>query len=128
MPKGGERASSFYSGERWLEPIDLLPGQVQDYIVELNFQAKGITKDWSVGAWGEFGEVEVTLPGRVSSSFPFIEIKDQLLPTDENGNPADDIDFEDQQSEGENDFEPVENVSEDENSPISEEVEVESDN
>ena len=118
MPKGGERASSFYSGERWLEPIDLLPGQVQDYIVELNFQAKGITKDWSVGAWGEFGEVEVTLPGRTSSSFPLIEIKDQLLPTDENGNPADDIDFEDQQSEGENDFEPVQNVSEDENSPI----------
>ena len=96
MPKGGERASSFYSGERWLEPINLLPGQVQDYIVELNFQAKGITKDWSVGAWGEFGEVEVTLPGRTSSSFPFIEIQDQLLPTDENGNPADDIDFEDQ--------------------------------
>ena len=76
MPKGGERASSFYSGERWIEPIDLLPGQVQDYIVELNFEARGITKDWSVGAWGEFGEVEVTLPGRTSSSFPFIEIQD----------------------------------------------------
>ena len=91
MPKGGDLASSFYSGERWLSPIELQPGQVQDYIVELNFQAIGVTKDWSVGAWGENGEVEVRLPGRTSSAFPFVEPDDSLLPVNENGDPSDDV-------------------------------------
>ena len=64
---------------------------MQDYIVELNFQATGVTKDWSVGAWGESGEIEVTLPGRTSSSFPFLESDNSRLPINENGDPADDI-------------------------------------
>ena len=44
-----------------------------------------------MGAWGENGEVEVTLPGRTSSAFPFIEPDDSLLPINENGDPSDDI-------------------------------------
>ena len=44
-----------------------------------------------MGAWGESGEVEVTLPGRTSNSFPFIEPDDSLLPINENGDPSDDI-------------------------------------
>ena len=59
--------------------------------MELNFQAIGVTKDWSVGAWGENGEVEVRLPGRTSSAFPFVEPDDSLLPVNENGDPSDDV-------------------------------------
>ena len=85
LPKGGNVASSFYTGERWLAPVVLEPGQKKEYIIELNLQAAGMSRDWSIGAWGENGKVKVTLPGRTSQSFPFVEINNDLLPITENG-------------------------------------------
>ena len=85
LQKGANIASSFYTGERWLPPIVLEPGQFKEYIVELNLQAQGMSRDWSVGAWGENGTVSVVLPGRTSDSFPYVEINDSLLPITENG-------------------------------------------
>jgi len=42
-----------------------------------------MSQDWSVTAWGEDGEVRVTVPDRTSSSFNYISEDNTRLPEDE---------------------------------------------
>ena len=54
---GHERA--FTSGAGWLPSLDLEAGEEIEIRMELNFERRGITKDWSVTAWGTKGPVQV---------------------------------------------------------------------
>ena len=54
---GHERA--FTSGAGWLPSLDLEAGEEIEIRMELNFERRGITKDWSVTAWGTEGPVQV---------------------------------------------------------------------
>jgi len=42
-----------------------------------------MSQDWSITAWGEGGEVRVTVPDRTSSSFNYISEDNTRLPEDE---------------------------------------------
>ena len=64
--------------------ISLRPGQEQEYTVELDLSRPGISKDWSVVAWGENGDVEVQIDGMrksQSSKFPHVKRNDSRLPS-----------------------------------------------
>ena len=75
------------NGSNWLPKMSLKAGQVIDIEVEFNFDIAGITKDWSVSAWGESGPVTVTHEsGSTSDSLPFVPKNAQTwLQGQENG-------------------------------------------
>ena len=60
-------------GSNWLPKLFLSAGQTIEIEVELNWDRTGITKDWSVTAWGEKGGVSVNhQDGITSDSLPYV--------------------------------------------------------
>lgn len=54
-------------------------GEKVEILVEFNFWRRGVTKDWSVTAWGEKGEVKVWhKKGIESDNWSFTPIKHQF--------------------------------------------------
>ena len=65
-------ARSWEAGDIWLPKMFLLAGESVEIEVELNLERKGVSKDWSVTAWGEQGGVTVTHnDGLASDSLPY---------------------------------------------------------
>ena len=65
-------ASSWLAGDIWLPRVEAKAGEKVSIEVELNWNLSGVTKDWSVSAWGEEGGVTVIHDeGYLSDSFPF---------------------------------------------------------
>ena len=83
MRKSGGYAKSFHTGEAWIDAFNLGPGEEEEFIIEMALQRDGMSKDWSVTAWGENGSVKVTVGGLTSDSFPYIKRNDSYLPQDE---------------------------------------------
>ena len=50
---------AFSSGDGWLPSLEFDAGEEIEVVVEFNFNRRGVTKDWSLTAWGEDGKVEV---------------------------------------------------------------------
>ena len=50
---------SITHGVGWLRDIEFDAGEEIEILVEYNWNRRGITKDWSVTAWGDTGEVTV---------------------------------------------------------------------
>lgn len=46
-------ARSWEAGDIWLPKMFLLAGESVEIEVELNLERKGVSRDWSVTAWGE---------------------------------------------------------------------------
>ena len=55
----------------------------EKFTVEWALHLDGISKDWSVTAWGEVGSVQVTVDNKTSTSFPLVKPDDSRLPADE---------------------------------------------
>ena len=67
-------SKSFTNGAGWLETIEIEAGEEVEIVVEFNWARTGVTKDWSVTAWGEIGEVEVRHSNDIESNhFPYTE-------------------------------------------------------
>ena len=65
-------ASSWEAGDMWFPKMYMKRGETAEFEVELNWNRPGITKDWSVTAWGESGFVSVThSDGIPSQHLPF---------------------------------------------------------
>jgi hypothetical protein len=71
-------ATGFQSGDAWLPKLFVRAGESFEVEVEFNWEREGVTKDWSITAWGEDGPVTVehndgistdTLPYQKKSSF-----------------------------------------------------------
>ena len=61
------------NGSNWLPKMRIHQGQTVDIEVEFNFAIEGITKDWSITAWGESGPVTVTHESGIpSDSLPYM--------------------------------------------------------
>ena len=54
------KEKKFTNGAKWLRSIELGAGEEIEILVEFNWWRTGVTKDWSVTAWGESG-AEVTV-------------------------------------------------------------------
>lgn len=54
------KTKKFTNGASWLRSIEINAGEEVEILVEFNWWRKGVTKDWSVTAWGESGG-EVTV-------------------------------------------------------------------
>ena len=55
-----QRTRTFTNGDSWLPGIDMSAGEEIEITLEFNWQRSGITKDWSLTAWGtDGGEVTV---------------------------------------------------------------------
>ena len=50
---------AFSNGDGWLPSLEFDAGEEIEIVAEFNFNRRGVTKDWSVTAWGEKGKVEV---------------------------------------------------------------------
>ena len=50
-----DKSKSFTNGASWLRSIEINAGEEVEILVEFNWWRKGVTKDWSVTAWGENG-------------------------------------------------------------------------
>ena len=48
--------------------IELGPGVEQEYILELDLNKAGMTKDWALTAWGENGPLEVFVRNKPSAN------------------------------------------------------------
>ena len=60
------------AGDKYFPRMYLEAGESVTIEVEFNWNRPGITKDWSVTAWGESGPVSVTHDsGIASDSFPY---------------------------------------------------------
>ena len=69
-----------------MRPLEFVGGQTHLYILELDMARQGMANDWSFTAWGENGEVSVSIVGRGDTQhFPYIEKNDDLLPSTEGG-------------------------------------------
>ena len=79
----GTSSRIFQSGEKWFQPFELGPGEEEKFTVEWALHLDGISKDWSVTAWGEVGSVQVTVDNKTSTSFPLVKPDDSRLPADE---------------------------------------------
>ena len=65
-------ATSWEAGDMWFPKMFMKRGETAEFEVELNWNRPGITKDWSVTAWGESGSVQVThSDGIPSEHLPF---------------------------------------------------------
>ena len=58
----------FTNGAGWLEVMDLKAGEEVEIIVEFNWTRKGVTKDWSLTAWGEDGDLNVRHSNDIDSN------------------------------------------------------------
>ena len=54
-----EKTKTFTNGAGWLREISFKVDEEVEILVEFNWARKGVTKDWSVTAWGEIGLVSV---------------------------------------------------------------------
>ena len=82
--ENSNQAYGFRDGERWLPIIELGPGVEQEYIIELDLNKAGMTKDWALTAWGENGPLEVFVKDKPSANqWPWVDRDDSLLPADE---------------------------------------------
>ena len=69
-----------------MRPYEFPGGFKQIYVLELDMRRQGMANDWSFTAWGENGEVEITVVGRGETQhFPYIIKDDDLLPATEGG-------------------------------------------
>ena len=65
-------ATGWQAGDAWLPKLYLSAGESFEVEVEFNWEREGITKDWSVTAWGESGGVTVVHnDGLPSDSLPY---------------------------------------------------------
>ena len=80
LQQGTLTARSFRNGERWMPVITLGPGDSATYIIELDLNKKGMTKDWSITAWGENGPLEVKVNGKAKQHWPHVDRNDSELP------------------------------------------------
>ena len=71
--KDDNRVYTFWNDSRWMDAIEFDVDEVKTYEIELDLDRKGLSKDWSVTAWGESGEVQVTVVGKGNTStFPHV--------------------------------------------------------
>ena len=65
-------ATGWQAGDAWLPKLYVSAGESFEVEVEFNWEREGITKDWSVTAWGESGGVTVVHnDGLLSDSLPY---------------------------------------------------------
>ena len=70
--KKNKSATPWQAGDVWSPRLYVQAGESFTVEVEFNWNRAGITKDWSVTAWGESGPVSVTHDGGIrSDSLPF---------------------------------------------------------
>ena len=81
--EGDRRVYTFWNDGRWIPGYTLQPEEELEYIVEMDLARDKMSQDWSITAWGEGGEVRVTVPNRESSSFNYISEDNTRLPEDE---------------------------------------------
>ena len=53
MSKTHKRIQRFTNGAGWLPAIEMLEGEELEIVVEFNWARSGVTRDWSLVAWGE---------------------------------------------------------------------------
>ena len=65
-------ATGWQAGDAWLPKLYMSAGESIEVEVEFNWEREGITKDWSITAWGEVGAVTVEhSDGLKSDSLPY---------------------------------------------------------
>ena len=75
-------ARSWEAGDIWLPKLFMSAGESVEFEVEINLERKGVSKDWSVTAWGESGNVTLTHnDGLMSDSLPYQPKGGLSLPT-----------------------------------------------
>ena len=79
----GTNTRIFQTGEKWFMPFELGPGDEETFTVEWALGLEGLSRDWSVVAWGEVGSVKVSIEGKTSDHFPMVKADDNSLPADE---------------------------------------------
>ena len=57
MKTGETEKFDLTHGVGWHLDIEMNAGEEIEFLVELNWNIRGITKDWSLTAWGEDGGV-----------------------------------------------------------------------
>ena len=57
MKTGETKKFDLTHGVGWHLDIEMNAGEEIEFLVELNWNLRGITKDWSLTAWGEDGGV-----------------------------------------------------------------------
>ena len=73
LNKSTREKIAWENGSIWLPKLFVEAGEVVEIEVEFNWDRTGITKDWSVTAWGEKGGVSVNhLSGFESDSLPYV--------------------------------------------------------
>lgn len=83
---------TFKEGARQMTPIAFKAGETKSLILEWDWQRENITRDWSVTAWGELGEVAVAHEKELKTdSFPYISRAGDSDSTNGNGSQALDI-------------------------------------
>ena len=68
---------------KWFMPFELGPDDEETFTVEWALGLDGISRDWSVVAWGEVGSVKVSIEGKTSAHFPMVKADDSNLPAGE---------------------------------------------
>ena len=59
MKTGETEKFTLTHGSGWHLDIDMSAGEEIEFLIEFNWQRRGITKDWALTAWGEKGEVSI---------------------------------------------------------------------
>ena len=68
-----EDCSHSKNGDDWLPKISMLPDETLEIELELDLNAGNVTKDWALTAWGELGNVSVTMDGETTQHLPHIK-------------------------------------------------------
>jgi hypothetical protein len=79
------RVYTFWNDSRWVRPLEFDAGETKNFIIELDLNREGLSKDWSVAAWGEMGpvKVEVEAKGPDTDKFPYVKEDNSKLPENE---------------------------------------------
>jgi hypothetical protein len=80
----GRKVFTFWNDARWMDPIEFKADEEMVFYVELDLGREGLSPDWAVSAWGESGEIEITVDGKESSdTLPYVKQDHSKLPADE---------------------------------------------
>jgi hypothetical protein len=80
----GRKVFTFWNDARWMDPIEFKAGEKMTFYVELDLNRDEISPDWAVTAWGESGEIKITVDAKgESDKFPYVKQDHSRLPADE---------------------------------------------
>jgi hypothetical protein len=68
-----------------VRPLEFAAGETKNFLIELDLYREGMSRDWSVAAWGELGPVKVTVEskGPETDKFPYVKEDNSKLPENE---------------------------------------------